>query len=75
MIKPEEMTDEQLVEPRDIATCVEVGDGTWEAVLSCGHEVVMVVTPEAMTLPGCAMCAQCVDILLERRKKDPGERP
>jgi hypothetical protein len=65
-----EMTDEQLVGPRTITACVEVGDGSWEAILSCGHEVVFVVQPP-MTLPG---CAQCLDILLERRKHASPDR-
>ena len=68
---PNEMTDEQLVEPRTITACVEVGDGSWECILSCGHEVVFVVQPAWEQLPG---CAQCIDILLGRRKRAASDR-
>ena len=60
----EEMTDEQLVGPRSITQCVEASDGGWECVLSCGHEIVMVVQPVAMELPGGAQC-----VLSDRQKE------
>jgi hypothetical protein len=62
---PEEMTDEQLVEPKEIITSVEAGDGSWEVILSCGHELVL-LGPPSMTSRG---CSQCLDIFLERSKK------
>ena len=61
-----EMSDKQLVGLRTITFCKEVGDGSWEGVLSCGHEVTFVGQPAAM-MP--RLCAQCIDILRERRKK------
>jgi len=71
MVKPEEMADDQLVEPRSITACVEADDGSWECVLSCGHEVVFVVQPATMEL---LACGQCIQILLERRKSAPTDR-
>jgi hypothetical protein len=62
---PEEMTDEQLIEPKAIAVCVEAGDGSWEVILSCGHELVFMMQPP-MKLQG---CAQCLDIFIGRSKK------
>jgi hypothetical protein len=66
-IGPDE-DDEQLVGPRAITRCVACTDGSWECVLSCGHMVVFMVKPRAMTLLG---CSQCVDLLLARRRKQP----
>lgn len=60
------MTDEELAGPKSITICTEDDDGNWECVLSCGHEVLFVMQPEGMELLG---CAQCLNILLERRKK------
>jgi hypothetical protein len=57
--------DEQLVGPRAITTCV-AGDDGWDCVLACGHEVWLAIEPPTMTL---AMCAQCVHLLLERRRQ------
>jgi xanthine/CO dehydrogenase XdhC/CoxF family maturation factor len=62
----EEMTDEQLVAARSITECLEASDGGWECVLSCGHQIVMVVQPVTMELSG---CAQCLEILLDRMDK------
>lgn len=59
-----EITDDELAGPRSITICTEDEDGAWACVLSCGHEVTFVVQPEGMEL---VACAQCIDILLERR--------
>lgn len=59
------MTDDELAGPKTITLCTECDDGTWECRLSCGHEAVFVVQPVRMELLG---CAQCIEILLERRK-------
>jgi hypothetical protein len=61
---PEQMTDEQLIAPKTITSCVEVEDGIWDVVLSCGHEAVFVIQP-FLTEMG---CAQCLDIYINRSK-------
>jgi hypothetical protein len=68
---PEEMTDDELIGPRSITGCVEGDDGSWECVLSCGHEVVFVVQPVTMEL---LACAQCIDVLLRRRDSAATDR-
>lgn len=60
------MSDAELVGPRTITSCRDVGDESWECVLSCGHETVLVIQPATMELVG---CAQCIHTLLERWKK------
>ena len=60
------MSDDELIEPRRIKFCKDAGDGSWEVLLSCGHQIVVVVQPVVMERTG---CAQCLDIFLERRKK------
>jgi hypothetical protein len=59
------MTNEQLIEPRDITSCVEAEDGGWDVVLSCGHQAVFVVQPTMKKLIG---CAQCLDIYIQRSR-------
>jgi hypothetical protein len=54
--------DEQLIAPKTIASCVEAADGSWDVVLSCGHEAVFVIQPR-LTEMG---CAQCLDIYINR---------
>jgi hypothetical protein len=61
---PENMTDEQLVAPREITACVEVDAEIWNVTFSCGHDAVFVTRPP-MKLQA---CSQCVDILIERHK-------
>ena len=61
---PEDMSDEQLLEPREITTCVELDDA-WECSLSCGHDTLFVTRPPLKL----QACTQCVDILLERRRR------
>jgi hypothetical protein len=66
---PEEMTGEQLLAPREITACVEATDETWSVTLSCGHETVFITRPPAKL----EVCSQCVDILLERRRRGEGD--
>jgi xanthine/CO dehydrogenase XdhC/CoxF family maturation factor len=65
MTPPEKMTDEQLIERREIVSCVESEDRGWDAILSCGHEVTFVIEPHLTQ----AACAQCLDVLIERSRK------
>lgn len=64
------MTDEELVGPRTIVECAESADGGWDVILSCGHAAVFVIQPASMEIPG---CAQCIEELVERRRKARGE--
>ena len=61
------MTDEELAGPRVIDECTEREDGGWDVTLvPCGHKSIHVVQPVNMGQVG---CAQCIQLLVERRKK------
>lgn len=60
------MTDEELVEPKTIVECVEADGGGWDVILSCGHAACFVIRPGMGETFG---CAQCIDLLIENRKK------
>jgi len=61
----EKMTDEQLLEDREIVSVTPATDKTWNVMLSCSHQAIFAIQPYVGST---LKCAQCVELLLIRHK-------
>jgi hypothetical protein len=65
-MKPEEMSDEELVSNRTIVSTALRPDGQYDAIMSCGHQSIFVGNVKTgVATP----CFQCASIMVRRNDK------